>query len=625
MSSIRRTAFARTPRGKPGGAVAPAQTQINKKFLDQITQARVTPDMATVLTKTAAALAITIQANGKGNFTINSGDQVIGDSSDVQKVQSLGTFINDERKAILKTSVSSIAKKTLAAVVQVSTDPAFLDQVPRPITRIDKSFVDVYRAVNAQAEMLNVNMQQIVQTNPVGSANEMVRNHFIETGARIRVALGEYLLYRGGIAEGDQPIKLNEFLTRKLVLGWVFTRLCDQKMQLVGKDFEFRKVYFPKDPTKGLQITFRELKSAELLGNQGGVLGSMSVFRGLWSDDSVRAICGIPPEWDLNNFDGPSNVLMNVPFLVVPSFHAVTLEEHFSVLAQNGDRGLPWNVGNTMTPQDTMRFLGTIPKKISYGFIGMPRFCAPWYENLFPGFTFDLAATERADRSVFNQLMTQFRAGQIGTTFFADVCGENGYATARTTVPPLVLAVMDMPSDNVLSRETIQRITTGMIAIANGETQPAADAWAAIATRRNMSDERCNSLLNGILSVNLEPRNKDARTGDIRTARCGISPEGSSLVREFKRRGYQALAVRIDQWLRSFLTTRLQAAVADVISARLEASLATPVQFGRGDTAVFLEPAEFADSAAADDEPPGQDPEDDDAPPSGDVDNPDDH
>jgi len=465
MSSSRRTAFARVPRGKSGGAAAPAQFQVNKQFLDRMTQATVMPDMATVLTKTAASLNVTIQANGKGNFTINSGEQVIGDSADVQKVQSLGTFINDERKAILKTSVSAVAKKTIAAVVQVSTDPAFVEMVPRPIVRIDKSFVDVYRTVNAQAELLNINLQQIVQTTAVGTANEMVKNHLIESGARIRHALGRYLLYRGGIAEGDEPQKLNDFLLGAKVIGWVFARLCSQKMQVGARDFEFRKIYFPKDPTKGLMLTFKELKSDRLVANQGGILGNMSVFRGLWSDDAIRAICGIPSDWNLRTFADSAKVLANVPFMVVPSFQAVSLEEHFAVLAQHGDRGLPWNVGNTVTPQDTLKYLGTVAKRISYGFIGIPRFCAPWYENLFPGFRFDLNVAEREGRSVFSQLQIQFRAGTITTTYFSDILGENGYAKARTVLPPLVLAVMDMPPDGDLARDTLAWINAGVMQI----------------------------------------------------------------------------------------------------------------------------------------------------------------
>jgi len=594
MSSTRRTAFARTPRGNPQGGYTPATTQVNKQFLDRMIEARLAPDMATILTKTSAELNITVQPNGKGNFTINSGGRVIGDSSDVQKVQSLGSFINDERKAIVKTSVSAMAKKTVAAIVLVSRDKAFEDQVPRPITRVDKAFVDIFRTVNSQADMLNVNLQLINQTVATGQANEMVRNHLIESGQRIREALGSYLLYRGGIADGEEPLKLNSFLERGKVMSWIFSRLCSQKLQLGGKDFEFRKVYFPKDPTKGLQITFKELKVDALRKSQGGILYNMSVFRGLWSDEVVRPTCGIPGSWDLATFEGAAKPLANAPFAVVPSQGCTTLEEHFSVLAQHGDRGLPWNVGNTITPQDTLKFLGTVPKRIAYGFLGRPRFSAPFYENLFSGFQFDPSVIEREGRSVFHQLMAQYRAGTIRTEYFSLIKGELGYARVRAVLPPLILAVMDMPTGNKLSEQVLSSLDTDMSAIPNGETQAIQDSWAAITSRRNMSDEACDSALNGVLSVNLDPRSKDAKIGDIRMARCQISPEGTRVIREFKRRGYIALAGRIDQWMRSFLTAELQAAVADVIGARLEASLATPIQFGRGDTAVHLESAEFA-------------------------------
>jgi len=556
-----------------------------------MTQARLAPDMATVLTKAGAELAITIQPNGKGNFTINSGTRVLGDSADVQKVQSLGSFINDERKAIVKTSVSALAKKTIAAIVAVSRDPAFAEQVPRLITHIDKSFVDVFRTVNAQADMLNANLQLITQTVTVGDENERVRNHLLETGNRVRQALGSYLLYRAGIAEGDEPRKLNEFLHENRVMSWVFTRLCAQKLQLGGKDFEFRKVYFPKDPTKGLQITFRELKDADVRENQGGVLAGLSIYLGLLSAKTIRAVCGIPADWNLITLEGPAKVLANVPILVVPFHKAVNLEEYFSILAQNGDRGLPWSVGNTVNPQDVLKFLGTIPKRLAYGFIGRARFSAPWYENLFPGFVHDPTSSE--GRSVFSQLLTQFRSGNLKTEYFGDVNGANSYAKSRVTVPPLIVAVMDTPPDSDLAKKVIQYVSDNMKLIPNGETQSVVDSWAAIVSRRDMTDEKCAELLTGVLSVNLDPRSKDARTGDIRMARSGISPQGASLIREFKRRGYAALSSRVDQWLRSFLSVELQGSVAEVIAARLEASLATPIQFGRGDSLVFLETAEF--------------------------------
>jgi len=142
-----------------------------------------------------------------------------------------------------------------------------------------------------------------------------------------------------------------------------------------------------------------------------------------------------------------------------------------------------------------------------------------------------------------------------------------------------------------------------MTAIPNGETQATQDVWAAIVARRTMPDETCNELLAGVLATNLDPRSKDAKQSDIRTARSGLSVQGGTLLRELRRRGYTTLSIRIDQWLRSFLTMELQGPVAEVILARLEASLSTPVQLDRSDLAVFIEPAEFEqDSAPVEDD-----------------------
>jgi hypothetical protein len=379
-------------------------------------------------------------------------------------------------------------------------------------------------------------------------------------------------------------------------MSWVFTRLCAQKLQLGGRDFEYRKLYFPKDPTKGITITFQELGEEDLLGNQGGILVGMSAFQGLWRPPTLRSICGIPNDWDIHDYSGPAKVFKNVPFMVVPCPGAVSVEEHFTVLAQHGDRGLPWNVGNTSTPQDTMKFLGTVPKRIAYGFLGRPRFSAPWYESLFPGFHFDYQAAERENRSVFSQMLTQFRAGTITSAFFTKVVGR-GLTAADATVfiQPLVFTVMDIPPDNTLARTISAQLAGYNDPIPNGEVGAAQDLWGAIVSRRNMDDAHCDEILNGILVVDLgKAKSKSTGKGDIRTARSGLSAQGATLVRELKRRNYGMLANRIDQWCRSFLSTELQGSVAEVIHARLEASLATPIQFGRGDTVVFLEPTEFA-------------------------------
>lgn len=610
-SQNKRTAFARVPRGKPKGPEVRSKTVINKAFIEQMNQAALSADVSTVLTKTDSSLDFSFQANSTVNLSVKQNGRTIGDTHDVSKIMNLGNFINDERKAILKTSVSSVAKRTMAAVVLVGRDPGFDGLAQGPITNIDKAFVDIYRVVNAQAEMLNKNVQTITDQPAAGHANELVKNHLIETSARIRGALGKFLLYRASTAD-EKPRKLNDFLKEECVMSWIFGRLTSQKLQFSGKDFEIRRVYFPKDPTKGLQITFKEWKDRTLIDNQGGILRGMGAYRGLWTDATVRSVCGIPQEWDLVNFADQANSLANVPLMVVPFHGAVTHEEHLSILDQNGDRGLPWQVGNTVTPMDTLRFIGTVPKRIAYGFVGMPRFSAPWYETMFPGFHFDPAVIEREGRSVFSQLKTQYNAPDtpVQAAYFDKVNGQLGLTVATRVIPPIIMAVMDIPPDSGLGRELVLAVTQNMAVIPNGETLAIVDAWSAISTRRDsISDALVEQTLSGVLTANLTSgggKNKNVRVDDIRTARSLLSAEGGSLVRELRRRGYRALSERINQWLRSFLTAELQAAVSEVISARLEASLASPIRFGKGDTTVFIESAEFAEDYVPEDPAPAE-------------------
>lgn len=607
MSSSKKTAFARTPRGTSTGTPTGDAIQINKQFLDKFTQAKLGPDMATVLTKSSAELNITIQPNGKGNFTINSATHgVIGDSADVQKIQVLGSFINDERKALLKASVSSGAKRSIAAIVSLSNDKNMAMHIDRPITKLDKGFVDVYRMAQIQAEMLEGNLEAISGCRATGPANEMVKNHLLETGLRIQDAIGQYLFYRGGLTSEETPQKLDSFLRNGRIMSWVFTRLCTQKLNLGGQDFEFRKVYFPKDPTKGLSITFSELQTDDLCNNQGGVLTGCEPFIGLWKD-ATMTLCGIP-NWNLHDFSpsAPARILANVPLMVVPFPGAVTVEEKLLILAKDGERGLPWSVGNTISPQEVLRFLGTVPKRIAYGFMGRSRFAASILQTVFTGFVADNSVVEKDTRSVFSQLATQVKAGTANSKFLDTVVSE-GELTAeqRVTLSEIVALVLEVPIGSYFLTTLNAAIRQGHRKILVGETSSTSNLWGLVKTRRSvLSDEQVNAVLSDVLDASLIPKTKTPKGDGVRMARSSLSPAGSELIARMKTAKYSALAARMDVWLRSFLTTKLQGAVAEIVMARLEASLANPVVFNAKDHTAIVEVAEFTDWAS--DEPQGE-------------------
>ncbi|RKF76917.1 putative Bgh-specific protein [Golovinomyces cichoracearum] len=153
MSSVRRTAFARKPQNPSAVSTNKAERlkRVNKGFLDSSTSVNLEPKVSTILTKCDSKLTIEVGANGKGNYqTSTKSGEIIGDSDDVQRIQMLGSFIDAERKSVSKSIVSMLAQITLAAMVELSREQG------KEISKFPKEFLDVFRAIKAQMETLEV-------------------------------------------------------------------------------------------------------------------------------------------------------------------------------------------------------------------------------------------------------------------------------------------------------------------------------------------------------------------------------------------------------------------------------------------------------------------------------------
>lgn len=506
----------------------------------------------------------------------------------------MGSFVNNERKAIMKASVSATAKKAIASVVIASHNEDFKTVIEKPIGHVDKQFVDAYRTVNAQAEMLNANIQLITNTEASGVANERVKRYLLNTGAKIRDALAKFLITRGDESEAKMPRKINDFLIEETVPTWVFLKLTTQKLQLGAKDSELRKVLFPKDPSKGLSLSLKELRDVNLLDTQGGMLDGLNAFRGLWTDDVLSMFLGIP----INEFREPGSAqigsLMNVPFMVPPFAGAVTPDELVACIGKNGERGVAWGTGILTNPREILRFLGTIPKRIAYGLIGGSHLTAFRYERLFKGFRFDRYSSER--QSLFAQLQAQYRDKHVDVSFLTNIpvvmVHDDAFWQSVFDALDGVLPVRLDTDEMVTVRSAIRKHgSRHPILQRDGLAEPKR-LWDQLISRRQMSDEDCNGTLKGVLATNLEPKSKNLRPMNVSAARSGMTDQGKSLLRGFQKRGYHALAKRMDIWLRSFLTEQLQATVADVLAAQIEASL-SPIQFGREDFAPYMETNTF--------------------------------
>jgi hypothetical protein len=604
MSQPKRTAFAREPRGTGTSARQPGKLVINKQFLDKMADARLAPDLNTVLTKTNGELVTRTSSGGKSQYSIIAyGGAILGDAADVTKVQTLGSFINEERKIVLKTSVSQKTKGTFAGMVRISQDdnrPRHI--VERPITKFPKGFVDIFRTVKNQMDIMAKNVSSIQAVQIDAGPNETIRNHMVETASRIRVATGKFLFHRASLPEGDKGLKLNEFLRSELVLTWVFNRLTSQKILVQGQDFEFRRMYFPKDPTKGLAVTFEEFQNVAMLNNQGGVIKAMQGMQWLFEDDFLRLVCNIPIDWDLEDFSegSPSRVLAKVPILVPPFHLAVSVKEVISAIGRTNDRGMPWQVGNTVSPQDNLKFLGTIPKKLFYGLVPRPLVKVELIEGIFPGFRF--AKDNQEIRSVYAQLSQWAKTNEPNQSWVNALRLKSARSEQQTSlIIRTVRAIMDFEVDSDIQTEITTNLSSNEIVIPAGNNTDEYDAWVSIQNLANsLSGKTVSEILAGKLDRDLEPKAKGVKGNVIQTARSRLGEAGKRLVQKLRDEKFVEVSQRVDQWLRSFLTIDLQTPVAEIVLARLDASLANPVQFDGSDSIGFLDAVRFSDDVLDD-------------------------
>jgi hypothetical protein len=558
--------------------------------MDKMTEARMEPDLSTILTKSEGELLITLGANGKGNYkVVQKGGSVIGDAADVLKVQTLGTFINDERKAVLKTSVSMNTKKFLAAIVaQGSGEEATF----APVTMFPKSFLDAFRSIYNQMDILSANAQAVSALTTIGDANALVKNHLVESAARIRQAIGAYVQYRASLSDDMTPQKLNVKLFLANVLSWVFTKLTSQKLTLGGKDFEFRRVYFPKDPVKGLSLTWSEWTTDTMRNSQGGILHGMETLGGMWGKDLVAAFLSVP-DWDLGNFDtgAPARVLMNVPMMIVPFDGAMTASECYTALGRSGDRGMAWNSGNTITPQDTLKFLGTVPKRVFLGLVQKPAFKLPMLRKIFPAATLDANEQGGIYARVATQAKERNYEGDHWFQFSNAKADGNAPLTAR--LKELLLDIVDVEHDPVLKALVQGSVDLGEV-VRRGKSGDSVDNWASLVQRKEgLKTSEVDTLTGGKVDPTWFNRKKRVKQLDLRSARTPLGSKGHALVADLRAKRYTDLALRVEDWLRSFLTLELQGPVAEVIHARLDASLSRPVEYDKSDRAGYLDPGAF--------------------------------
>lgn len=607
--------FARIPRGKQvSNAPKSGQMKIDRKFVQSFEQAVLDQGLQTIMLNTSSTINLTVGATGGNAISLTRNGEVVADKADMQKILNIDSFIVSERKQVQKEATSANLEASLSAIVEMSKEPS----MGPPVTKLPNGYLDVYRGISAQMKTLAENTKAIEALEVTGEANELVKNYLLAQSARIRAAAGNFIRYRAATNE-DEPDKLNRFLKAEKVLNWVFLRLTQQKLSVNAAGFQIKNLLFPKDPSKGLAVSMYELMTDEIRNNQGGILSGMTVATSVLKNENfVRRFCNIAndvPILDFENNDVAKS-MMNVPIMVVPPYIAVS--DVVDILAKQGLRGFAWNVGNTLTPQDNLKFLGTLFKRVHYLSLTRANNKIDLLQELIPGFEY---SHEALSKDVYVQLKTfaKDHADVLVTLLGTLNSKSNSSLGERVVLFRLLTDVLQIsPGDQTAlgtvahalrlimtngrfppgqTPEAFTEIPFGNIGLVN-------DTWSSIIGRRDMrTDREANKALLRTVMDKLPGGNSKKNTADRRNrigaVRSTLGTTALGTLAVLKQRRFDALAQVLEQWFRSFLNLDIQGAVANLILAKLEWHLSQPISSTRNERMAFIDVHEFDNFAGA--------------------------
>ena len=290
---------------------------------------------------------------------------------------------------------------------------------------------------------------------------------------------------------------------------------CSNKEQYGPLDFDYRRIYFPKEQTKGLQITFREWNTPEVREFQNGILGGCRTLCNLWTWANTRRFLGLGDTLEVD-WDGDHKSLANVPLVVPPGRGFFNPEEVIAALEKNGDRGFAWSVGLTTKHQDTIKFLGTVPKRIflcalsrPVTKIGILQAVFPQFDHLAEGYGVFGKIAEQSKQETFR--IGWFRAMTTG-------------APERTgTLRRVARDILGIEENSELST-LVNQMTNMTNAPPERYARPAIDIWGQIMTAKaGMNDERASGLLNDKADPTwFSGKKKKSKEIDFRNARSQL-------------------------------------------------------------------------------------------------------
>jgi len=589
MSSQRKAAFARVPRNPTKEPKKPDLIRIDANYLSKFEKASMNPDLGTVMNKTNSRLHIEVGAAGAPSYNLwDSAGKVVADKADILRIQTMGSNITKERKQALGEEVGLRTRATIAAFVQKGAE------IGRPIPMFHKGFLPVYRSVNTQYDILARNNEAIEAHQTKDPGAETVRKALIEMGRRTSSAIGEYMYHRATLGEEETPLKLNHFLRVRFVPVYFYNRLTGAIVNTSAPGFDIKTLVFPKDPTKGFYLTFREIREIgmeqNLLGLGSGSNWTIAMAR---NDKLIRAMCNLAGTAKLTDFEEKNSLgskLANTAFFMVPPRGMYDYKEVVNYLAKNGSRGVVWNSGVTTAPTDLLKYYGTIAKRMFYALLPRPAIKVGLIEELFSGFSYD---NEKEEKDVFVQLKSWAGARNIGLTRWGDIFTDPTNIEGSPLVLKVFCDVVGVPlTENPIAIQFTKMVSKGLIPLQRGEIGIDPPLFTevknlAVTLRDTRSD--LDRIIGDRISLGSFKKKDPSKLRSGVNERSLLSGSAKQAITMLIDRGYNALASRLRVWFRLFLDESVQSAVAELFIARMDSFLATPLTLSREERSGFIE------------------------------------
>jgi len=559
------------------------------------------------MVKTDSKLSIEFNSQGGTEYVLKDrSDNTVADKADISRIQTMGSFITKERKQALGEEVTTGVKFTMAAFVQKA------EEIGEPIGQFHKSFVATYRVVNQQYQTLGKNITAIESFRPVNTGGELIKNALIEFGRRASAAMGKYMFHRANLSENQTPEKLNAFLFREHVPIYVYTKMITP-INVAVAGFDIRTVLFPKDPTKGLYLTFKEISNHEFKHDLMGIAQASELVYRLADDDVlIRAMTNLSDNADIRNFDTVGTVaakMAGTPFYLLPPEGCVDIPDVINYLAKNGVRGVVWNSGSVQSPTEFLKFYGTVAKRMYYAFLVKPQQKVTLIQRMFPGFIYQQDLEDQRD--IFVQLKAWSGTPNATPLWFTKVDTWERINAHRAIVNAVFNDVVAVQADHGIALRFAELTTEASYArirkgVATAEA-PLMNEVKNLSLELRSQRRDPDALIGGRITSGLSSKKKEAKTNKAGLSeRSTVSPAAVRVLRKLTDRGFSAVAIKLRQWFRLFLDEKVQAAVADVLAARLDSFLDEPLVYTAEERRAIMDPDDPNDEIE-DDEPDDND------------------